>query len=65
MNWFKKRAILRAAKKYGCDLDGDIITYKGVKYFVYIYYGVVKVADKECFKNIPWGKRRKLIGIYF
>ena len=39
---FRKRKILRYACKTGCDLDGDIVTYKGTKYYVHVCYERVK-----------------------
>lgn len=38
----RKRRIIKYAKHLGCDADGDILTYKGTKYFVYLFRGMVK-----------------------
>lgn len=42
MFWLKKRMILKRARLIGCDIDGDIIYYKGKTYYVYLYTNTVK-----------------------
>lgn len=38
----RKPKILEKALENGCDVDGDIVIYKGVVYFVYIYTGYIR-----------------------
>lgn len=42
MSWLKKRIILKRARLSGCDVDGDIIYYKGKAYYVCLYTNMVK-----------------------
>lgn len=37
---FRRKKILEYAIKYGRDVDGDIVNYKGVTYYVHILEGV-------------------------
>lgn len=39
---FIKRKILKLLQKSGCDIDGDIFTYNGKKYFVHELRGIVE-----------------------
>ena len=49
MNAGLKRRILYAADRMGCDIDGDIITYKGKRYYVNIFDSIVEeVKDDNC-----------------
>lgn len=50
-----KEAILHEAGRCGCDIDGDIISYEGNRYIVYLYTntvirekGEVRNMMKEC-----------------
>ena len=36
-----KNAILHKARRCGCDIDGDIISYEGNRYIVYLYTNTV------------------------
>ena len=36
-----KEAILDKARRCGCDIDGDIISYEGNRYIVYLYTNTV------------------------
>ena len=36
-----KEAILHEARRCGCDIDGDIISYEGNRYIVYLYTNTV------------------------
>lgn len=36
-----KEAILREARRCSCDMDGDIISYEGNRYIVYLYTNTV------------------------
>ena len=36
-----KKAILHEARRCGCDIDGDIISYEGNRYIVYLYTNTV------------------------
>ena len=36
-----KEAILHEARRFGCDIDGDIISYEGNRYIVYLYTNTV------------------------
>ena len=36
-----KEAILHKARRCGCDIDGDIISYEGNRYIVYLYTNTV------------------------
>lgn len=36
-----KEAVLHEAMRCGCDSDGDIISYEGNRYFVYLYTNTV------------------------
>lgn len=37
---FRKHTILKYARYSGCDVDGDIIVYKGSTYYVHIFDNV-------------------------
>lgn len=44
----RKRKILEKAVESGCDVDGDIVNYKGINYLVHIMTGfVMRVEEKE------------------
>ncbi len=43
---FRKRRILKAARKCGCDVDGDVLVYKGTTYFVYCLLNYVIRINK-------------------
>ena len=36
------KEVIDYARNMDCDLDGDIITYKGKKYYVHIFKDIVK-----------------------
>ena len=36
-----KEAILHEARRCSCDIDGDIISYEGNRYIVYLYTNTV------------------------
>lgn len=38
---FRRRAIIKTALKNGCDIDGDIICYKGIYYVIHLMNGIV------------------------
>lgn len=38
---FRKPRIFKLAQKLGCDVDGDVIMYKGVKYVIHILSGTL------------------------
>lgn len=38
---FRRRGIIVTAMQNGCDLDGDIVYYKGVYYVVNIRIGII------------------------
>ena len=38
---FRRRAIIKTAIKNGCDIDGDIICYKGIYYVIYIMNDII------------------------
>ena len=38
---FRKPRIFKLAQKSGCDIDGDVITYKGVTYAINILNGIL------------------------
>lgn len=38
---FRRRAIIKTAIDNGCDIDGDIICYKGIYYVIYIMDGII------------------------
>ena len=37
----RRRAIIKTAIDNGCDIDGDIICYKGIYYVIYIMDGII------------------------
>lgn len=39
---YRKPKIFKLAAKLGCDLDGDIIIYKGITYYFHIFNNVLK-----------------------
>lgn len=47
-NPFKKKKIIKYAKNYGCNLDGDIVPYKGSLYYVVIVKNLVYL-NFHCF----------------
>lgn len=38
---FRRRAIIKTAIENGCDIDGDIICYKGIYYVIYILDDII------------------------
>ena len=38
---FRRKAIIKTAIESGCDIDGDIICYKGIYYVIYIMDGII------------------------
>lgn len=38
---FRRRSIIKTAIENGCDIDGDIICYKGIYYVIYIMDGII------------------------
>lgn len=42
IDWYRKPKIFNFAMKHGCDVDGDVITYKGTKYVFHIMSGWIK-----------------------
>ena len=38
---FRRRAIIKTALENGCDVDGDIICYKGIYYVIYILDDII------------------------
>ena len=44
---YRKRKIFEKAIKNGCDMDGDIVNYKGVNYVIHIRYGLVKRIEES------------------
>ena len=41
-----KKAILNEARRCSCDIDGDIISYEGNRYIVYLYTNRVIREEK-------------------
>ena len=39
---YRKPKIFKLAAKLGRDLDGDIITYKGTRYYFHIFQNILK-----------------------
>lgn len=39
VDWYRKRKIFDHVMELGIDVDGDIITYKGTRYFVHVLDG--------------------------
>lgn len=42
---FRKPMIFKHAEKSGCDIDGDIIVYRGTKYYIHILAGILKRVE--------------------
>lgn len=38
---FRRRAIIKTALENGCDVDGDVICYKGIYYVIYILDDII------------------------
>lgn len=38
---FRRREIIKTAIENGCDIDGDIIYYKGIYYVIHIMNGII------------------------
>ena len=38
---FRRKAIIKTALEHGCDIDGDIICYKGIYYVIYILDDII------------------------
>ena len=38
---FRRKAIIKTAIENGCDIDGDIICYKGIYYVINIMNGII------------------------
>ena len=38
---FRRKAIIKIAIENGCDIDGDIICYKGIYYVIHIMNGII------------------------
>ena len=38
---FRRKAIIKTAIEHGCDIDGDIIYYKGIYYVIHIMDGII------------------------
>lgn len=43
----RKRKIFKYAMKCGRDVDGDIIVYKGVMYYIHIFNNELKRVPKD------------------
>lgn len=53
-----KRFIFKKAMKLGCDVDGDILIYRGNYYYVHVLNGTcVKTEAPEMLRNIKYPKR--------
>lgn len=57
----KKKRILKFAMESGCDIDGDVVVYKGRRYVVNIRSGSVLKYDLVG-SDIPFWKRWKING---
>lgn len=51
IGYFKKRRILKLAEMSGCDIDGDIVYYKGKSYYVNAFNREVKGEDNRILKK--------------
>jgi len=48
----RKKKIFKAAIACGCDVDGDILVYKGVTYFVHIQLNDIRRVQKKEWEKI-------------
>lgn len=37
-----KRKIMSFARRIGCDVDGDVVYYKGKRYYINVFQNVLK-----------------------
>lgn len=44
---FRKPMIFKRAQKAGCDIDGDIVTYHGTRYYVNILADIVRRVNED------------------
>lgn len=54
IDFFRKRKIFKAALELGCDVDGDIVVYKGVTYFVHIQLNDLRRVPKKEWEKPQW-----------
>lgn len=60
IDFFRKKRILEAAKELGCDVDGDLIRYKGINYYVDIQHEQVKRVRLRKKRNLNSQQERFL-----
>lgn len=57
----KENKIFEVAIKSGCDVDGDLVVYKGALYYVDIKTECVRLSDDNIY-NLGWLERRRISG---
>lgn len=53
----KRDRILIKAIRLGCDYDGDVMYYHGIRYMVDIGHWRVEKTEIQPYEHLPWCKR--------